>query len=112
MCRAVAVGLYGDARKVQFVPLDGPGQYAALRSGEIDVLAARPLLTLQSDTVPDVSLAAVYYYDRLGFLVPRVSGVRPVAVPTHSSVCMEADSAVKNRRLGLFSGRRKRPFSR
>src|SRR5512147_2366221 len=37
-CRAVAAAVLGDPAKVKFVPLNSQQRFAALQSGEIDIL--------------------------------------------------------------------------
>src|SRR5262245_25226046 len=39
LCRAVAAAIFGDPGKVTFTPLDAASRFAALQSGEIDVLS-------------------------------------------------------------------------
>src|SRR5262245_5639543 len=38
VCRAIAAAVFGDAKKVKFVPLGTKERFTALQSGEIDVL--------------------------------------------------------------------------
>src|SRR5882757_10118394 len=38
-CRAVAAAVFGDAEKVRYVPTTGTSRFAALQSGEIDILS-------------------------------------------------------------------------
>jgi general L-amino acid transport system substrate-binding protein len=95
VCRAVAVALFGDVGKVEFVTLDMSKQYSALRSGLVDVLASSSTFTLQRDTVDGADLAGVYYYDRQGLMVPLKSGKRRVEELDGTSVCVEADSVAE-----------------
>src|SRR5665647_488358 len=39
LCRAVAAAVFGDDKKVKFVPLSAKDRFTALQSGEVDVLA-------------------------------------------------------------------------
>ena len=39
VCRAVAAAVFGDASKVRYVPTTGTSRFAALQSGEIDILS-------------------------------------------------------------------------
>jgi len=41
-CRAVAAAVFGDAEKVRYVPTTGTSRFAALQSGEIDILSLTP----------------------------------------------------------------------
>ena len=48
-CRAVAVAVFGDKDKVEFVPLSGQQRVPALQTGEIDILPRTLTWTLQRD---------------------------------------------------------------
>ena len=48
-CRAVAAAVLGDAKKVNFVPLNSQQRFASLQAGEIDVLARNTTWTLTRD---------------------------------------------------------------
>jgi len=49
VCRAVAAATLGDANKVKYVPLASPQRFAALQSGEIDVLSRNTTFSLTRD---------------------------------------------------------------
>ena len=46
MCRAVAAAVLGSGEKVKFVPLNSQQRFAALQSGEIDILSRNTTWTL------------------------------------------------------------------
>ena len=48
-CRAVAAAVLGSADKVKFVPLNSQQRFAALQSGEIDILSRNSTWTLTRD---------------------------------------------------------------
>ena len=50
VCRAVAAAVLGSPDKVRYVPLSAPQRFAALQSGEIDVLSRNTTVTLGRDT--------------------------------------------------------------
>ena len=48
VCRAIAAAVLGDARRVHFTPLTAAQRFAALQSGEIDVLARITTVTFSA----------------------------------------------------------------
>src|SRR5215510_9872374 len=47
VCRAVAAAVLGDATKVRFTPLTAAQRFAALQTGEVDVLSRITTITFQ-----------------------------------------------------------------
>ena len=70
-CRAIAAAVLGDAKKVNFVPLNSQQRFASLQAGEIDVLARNTTWTLTRDASLGFNFTAITYYDGQGFLVPK-----------------------------------------
>ena len=70
-CRAVAAAIFGDAKKVKFVPLTAKDRFTALQSGEVDVLARNTSWTSSRDTSLGLNFTGVNYYDGQGFMVRR-----------------------------------------
>ena len=70
VCRAIAAAVLGDARRVRFTPLTAAQRFAALQSGEIDVLARVTTVTFQRDVQLGLEFPAINWYDGSGFLVP------------------------------------------
>ncbi|MBV8767203.1 MAG: amino acid ABC transporter substrate-binding protein, partial [Hyphomicrobiales bacterium] len=86
-CRAVAAAVLGEAGKVKFVPLTPQQRFAALQSGDIDLLATLATWTLTRDASLGLLYAGVYFYDGQGFLVPRSLGVKSGRELDGASVC-------------------------
>ena len=70
-CRAIAAAVLGDAKKVNFVPLNSQQRFASLQAGEVDVLARNTTWTLTRDASLGFHFTAITYYDGQGFLVPK-----------------------------------------
>src|SRR6266576_2508343 len=49
-CRAVAAAIFNDPSKVKFSPLSAKDRFAALQSGEVDVLSRNSTWTSSRDT--------------------------------------------------------------
>ena len=86
-CRAVAVAILGDAKKAKFVSLSPQQRFAALQSGEIDVLTTISTYTLTRDASLGILFAGVYFYDGQGFLVPTSLGVKSAKELDGATVC-------------------------
>ena len=92
VCRAIAAAVLGDAKRVRFTPLTAAQRFAALQSGEIDVLARVTTVTFQRDVQLGLEFPVVNWYDGSGFLVPRASGVRSPRDLDGATICISAGS--------------------
>jgi general L-amino acid transport system substrate-binding protein len=86
-CRAVATAVLGDPKKAKFVPLSPQQRFAALQSGEIDVLTTVATYTLTRDASLGILFAGTYFYDGQGFLVPSSLGVKSAKELDGATVC-------------------------
>jgi len=77
ICRAMAAALLGDGEKVEFHNLTASERFAALASGEVDLLSRNTTWTLSRDAAGGngLSYAPIVYHDGQGFLVPATSGL-------------------------------------
>lgn len=90
VCRAVAAAIFGDATKVQYVPLTAVQRFTALQSGEVDVLARNATWTYTRSAQLGLTFTAVDYYDGQGFLVPNTAAAAHVRELNGASVCVQA----------------------
>jgi general L-amino acid transport system substrate-binding protein len=90
VCRAVAAAVFGDAGKVQYVPLTAVQRFTALQSGEIDVLARNATWTYARNTQLGLTFTAVNYYDGTGFLVAKTSPVMHARDLNGATICAQA----------------------
>jgi general L-amino acid transport system substrate-binding protein len=82
----------GDGEKVEFRDLNPSERFAALSSGEVDLLARNTTMTLSRDAAGGngLSFAPTTFYDGQGVMAPAASGIRglkdlagkPVCVPS------------------------------
>lgn len=93
-CRAVAVAVFGDKDKVQFVPLSGQQRIPALQTGEIDILPRTLTWTLQRDA-NGINFTTPNYYEFTGFMVAKSTGVTKVEEMTGASVCVQTGSTTE-----------------
>lgn len=76
--RALATAIFNDPSKVQYRPLTSKERFAALQSGEIDVLIRTATHTLTRDTDLALNFTTPYFYDGQSFLVRKDSGIKKI----------------------------------
>jgi general L-amino acid transport system substrate-binding protein len=89
LCRAIAAAIFDDAGKVRFVPLDAAARFAALKSGDVDVLSRNSTWTMSRETTFGLIFAAVTYYDGQGFLVRKALNVESALELDGKSFCLQ-----------------------
>ncbi|HYP86086.1 amino acid ABC transporter substrate-binding protein [Variovorax sp.] len=89
-CRAIAAAVLGDGNKVEFVPLNSQQRFAALQSGEIDILARNTTWTLSRDASLGFNFTAITYYDGQGFLVPKKLNVSSAKQLKGATICTQS----------------------
>jgi general L-amino acid transport system substrate-binding protein len=105
----VAAAVLGDGEKVEFRDLNPSERFAALSSGEVDLLARNTTMTLSRDAAGGngLSFAPTTFYDGQGVMVPAASGLtdlkalagKPVCVP--SGTTSELNLADRMREQGI-----------
>ena len=88
-CKAIAAAIFGDAKKVKFVPLSAKDRFTALQSGEVDVLARNTTWTSSRDTSLGLNFIGVNYYDGQGFMVRKALKVNSALELNGASVCVQ-----------------------
>lgn len=87
-CRAVSAAVFGNPDLVEFRSLGGDARFAALQTGEIDLLARNAPWTMRRDTGYGASYVATSFYDGQGFMVPESLGVVSAFELDGISVCV------------------------
>ncbi|MCA1940814.1 MAG: amino acid ABC transporter substrate-binding protein [Caenispirillum bisanense] len=95
VCRAVAAAVFGDAKKVKYVPLSAQQRLAALQAGEVDILSRNTTWTLTRDTSNGLNFTAVNYYDGQGFMVPKSLGVKSAKELDGATVCVQTGTTTE-----------------
>lgn len=88
-CRAMAVALFNDPNKVQFIPYTQQQRFSGLQSGEVDVLVNGTSITSSRAMHQSFHFGPVYLYDGQGFLVPKSSGVTKASMLDQATVCVQ-----------------------
>ncbi len=94
-CRAMAAAVLGDAKKVKFVNLNSKERFAALQSGEIDILVRNTTWTETRDTSLGFNFVAVNYYDGQGFMVRKDLGVKSTLELDGAAVCIQTGTTTE-----------------
>jgi general L-amino acid transport system substrate-binding protein len=88
ICRALSAAVFGAADKVKYVPLTAQQRFAALQSGEVDILSNNTTDTLQRDTQLGLNFAPVVFFDGQGFMVPKTLGVKNAKELNGATICV------------------------
>jgi general L-amino acid transport system substrate-binding protein len=95
ICKAIAAATLGDANKVKWVPLNAQQRFAALQSGEIDVLSRNTTWTLTRDASLGMHFAATTYYDGQGFMVQTKSKITNAKQLKGQTVCVQSGTTTE-----------------
>ena len=88
-CKAIAVAVFGDTAKVEFVPYTQSQRFSGLQSGEVDVLVNGTSLTISRAMLRGFHFGPVYLYDGQAFLVPKALNVSKAASLDGATVCVQ-----------------------
>ena len=103
VCRAVAAAVFGDASKVEYVPLTSKVRFTSLQSGEVDMLSRNTTWTLQRDVELGLEFVGVNYYDGQGFMVRKDLGVSSATELDGASVCIQVGTTTEMNLADYFS---------
>ncbi|MBW8268662.1 amino acid ABC transporter substrate-binding protein [Caldovatus aquaticus] len=107
-CRALAAAIFGDPARVRFVPLTAQARFAALQSGEIDVLYRNSTQTFLRDTSLGLNQGPVNFYDGQGFAVRRDANVRRVQDLNGATICVAQGTTHELNLADVFRARNMR----
>lgn len=93
VCKALAAAVLGSPDKVRYVPLASPQRFAALQSGEVDILSRNTTVTLSRDTALGLSMTAILIYDGQGFMVPAKSNIKSARQLNNATVCVQTGTS-------------------
>src|SRR5262249_27500500 len=78
-CHAIAAAIFGDASKIQTMPIEPRDVFPRLTTAAVDVLTHRLTWTYNRDNGGGVEFIGTYFYDGQGFIVPKSLGVTHLA---------------------------------
>jgi general L-amino acid transport system substrate-binding protein len=73
-CRAVAVAIFGDPTRMEFLALSGDSRFAQLQTGAVDLIARNSPWTMRRDTGYGANYVATSFFDGQAFMVPQSLG--------------------------------------
>lgn len=87
-CRAVAAALFNDVSKVEYRPLTTQNRFAALQSGEVDVLFRNTTFTTNRDTAVGLEFLPTTFFDGGGILVPKSANITKLEDLAGATICV------------------------
>ncbi|MBO6719356.1 MAG: amino acid ABC transporter substrate-binding protein [Rhizobiaceae bacterium] len=87
LCKGIAAAIFGDASKVEYVPLSAKERFTALQSGEVDLLSRNTTWTMSRDTQLGLYFSVVNYYDGQGFMVRNDMGITSALQLSGAAIC-------------------------
>ena len=97
VCKATAAALLGDPEKVEYRDLNSSERFAALASGEVDLLSRNTTYTLSRDAAGGngLSFAPTTFYDGQGVMAPSASGVKSLKDLAGKPICVESGTTTE-----------------
>ena len=95
ICKATAAAVLSDPAKVTYRDLSATERFAALSSGEVDLLSRNTTMTLSRDAPGGNALAfaPTTFFDGQAVMVPATSGIRSVKDVAGKPICVETGTA-------------------
>jgi len=96
-CKALAAAILGSADKVKYVPLTAQQRFAALQSGEVDILSRNTTWNSKRDTTMGAIFAGTWFYDGQAFVVnsKKNAKVKKLADLNKASICVETGTTTE-----------------
>jgi len=97
VCKAAAAAVLGDPGKVDYRDLNSSERFAALASGEVDLLSRNTTYTLSRDAAGGNALnfAPTVFYDGQGLMAPSASGVKSLKDLSGKPICVESGTTTE-----------------
>lgn len=102
-CRAVAAAIFGDAEKVEFVPLSVADRFKALQDGRIDVLSRNTTWTMEREAGLNLTFVGVTYYDGQGFMLARSANILSALELDGTKVCVQSGTTTQANLADYFA---------
>ena len=97
ICKATAAAVLGDPSQVDFRDLNSTERFAALASGEIDLLSRNTTATVSRDAPGGnaLSFAPTVFYDGQGIMTPKASGITSLKALAGQTICVESGTTTE-----------------
>ncbi|MGE3064923.1 MAG: amino acid ABC transporter substrate-binding protein [Hyphomicrobiaceae bacterium] len=107
-CSALAAAVFGDAKAVKFRLLAPSERFAAVQSGEVDVLARHVEISLSRDTSLGLRFVAPLVYDGHAFLARKSQSITSALELTGAKICLLSDVESEQAVADYFGGQKMR----
>lgn len=101
-CKAVAVAIFGDSGKTDFVPLSAQGRFSALTDKKVDLLSRNSTWTMSRNVELPLEFAGISYYDGQGFMVPAASGATTSLDLGGATICVVSGTTTQQHAAAYF----------
>ncbi|MDA9556073.1 amino acid ABC transporter substrate-binding protein [Vibrio sp.] len=91
-CQALSSAIFGDKTYVNYIPLTPTERFAAIQSGEVDVLARNTTWSLSHDTAYNIHFVGINYYDGQGILVKQNLNIQSPEQLHKKRICVTANT--------------------
>ena len=91
LCRAVAATVL----KVRYISLNPKDRFAAVQSGEVDVLSRQTTWSLSRDTTLGLSFSAITYFDGQALMVKKSLGIKSAKELNGATVCVQGGTTTE-----------------
>ncbi|BCJ91898.1 amino acid ABC transporter substrate-binding protein [Terrihabitans soli] len=102
-CKALAAAIFNDPSKVRYSPLTSTERFAALSSGQIDVLSRTTTWTMSRDTTLGISFVGTMFYDGQGFMVRKADKIASAKDLSGASICIESGTTTELNAADFFA---------
>ncbi|WP_050526836.1 amino acid ABC transporter substrate-binding protein [Pseudorhodobacter aquimaris] len=104
LCRAVAVAIFGDASKLNVVPISWAQRWPALQSGDIDLVIKASGGTFSRDTELGLQFSRAYFLGTTKAMVRKDSGITSLKEADGGSICIPAGTTIE-RQVASYADR-------
>ena len=101
-CKAVSLAIFGDATKVDYVPLSASDRFKALTDRKVDLLARNSTWTLSRDVGQSLEFVGVSYFDGQGFMVPALYGATSPLQLNGATICVVSGTTTQDNASAYF----------
>lgn len=101
-CKAVALAIFADAGKVDYVPLSASDRFQALTDGKVDLLSRNSTWTLSRDAGQPLEFVGVSYFDGQGFMVPALYGATSPLQLNGATICVVSGTTTQENATAYF----------
>lgn len=106
-CKGVAAAIFGDASKVQYVPLTAAVRFTAVQSGEVDVVFRNTTYTSSRDGEVGMDFGPVTFYDGQGVMVKKDAPVKKITDLDGATICTNQGTTTEQNITDYFRLKKK-----